>query len=95
MADDTTKTEDRPSLRASVRKVRDTSDKAKTEAVRMIGREVRHYLEGLGLRDDLHHLLTNYRLEVKASFHLEPLAKHLEEPEEEPANEEAPGPPTA
>ncbi len=94
MADDTPKTDERPSLRASVRKVLDTSDKAKTEAVRMIGREVRHYLEGLGLREDLHHLLTNYRLEVKASFHLEPLAKHLEEPEDEPSAE-APGPPTA
>jgi len=91
---DEPKNDDRPSLRASVRKVLDTSDKAKTEAVRMIGREVRHYLEGLGLRDDLHHLLTNYRLEVKASFHLEPLAKALEDEDgDPPAATGAPAPP--
>lgn len=53
--------------------VLDTSDRAKTEAVRMIGREVRTYLEGLGLKEDLNHLLTNYSLEVKASIHLKPL----------------------
>ncbi|MCB9759211.1 MAG: hypothetical protein H6739_05185 [Alphaproteobacteria bacterium] len=54
--------------------VLDSSDRVKTEAVRMIGREVRTYLEGLGLGDDLHDLLTNYSLEVHASFSLKPLA---------------------
>lgn len=58
--------------------VLDSSDRAKTEAVRMIGREVRSYLEGLGLKEDIHYLLTNYSLEVKASFHLKPLREEEE-----------------
>ena len=52
----------------------ETGDKAKTEIVRMVAREVRGYLEALELHKDLHHLLTNYSLEVSASFHLKPLA---------------------
>ena len=55
----------------------ETGDKAKTEIVRMIGREVRGYLEALDLHNDLHHLLTNYSLEVKASFSLKPLAESM------------------
>ncbi len=51
----------------------ETGDKAKTETVRMVAREVRGYLEALELHKDLHHLLTNYSLEVKASIHLAPL----------------------
>jgi hypothetical protein len=51
----------------------ETGDKAKTEMVRMLAREVRGYLEALELHKDLHHLLTNYSLEVKASIHLKPL----------------------
>jgi len=54
--------------------VLETGDKAKTEMVRMLAREVRTYLEALELHKDLHHLLTNYSLEVSASFHLKPLA---------------------
>ncbi len=54
--------------------VLETGDKAKTEMVRMLAREVRTYLEALELHKDLHHLLTNYSLEVKASIHLKPLA---------------------
>ncbi|MEZ4323204.1 MAG: hypothetical protein R3F61_37415 [Myxococcota bacterium] len=54
-----------------------TSDKAKSELVRMTGREVRHYLDGLALKDDLLDIATNYKLEVHASFHLEPIAKAL------------------
>jgi hypothetical protein len=53
----------------------ETGDKAKTEIVRMVAREVRSYLEALELHKDLHHLLTNYSLEVKASVHLRPLAE--------------------
>ncbi len=52
----------------------ETGDKAKTEMVRMLAREVRGYLEALELHKDLHHLLTNYSLEVKASIHLKPLS---------------------
>jgi hypothetical protein len=51
----------------------ETGDKAKTEMVRMLGREVRTYLEALELHKDLHHIVTNYSLEVKASIHLNPL----------------------
>jgi len=56
----------------------ETGDKAKTEIVRLVAREVRGYLEALDLHKDLHHLLTNYSLEVKASVHLKPLADALE-----------------
>lgn len=48
-------------------------DKAKTEIVKVIAREVRTYFEELGLKDDLHHLLTNYSFEVKASINLRKL----------------------
>lgn len=63
----------RSEARALLSAVLETGDKAKTETVRMIAREVRGYLEALELHKDLHHLLTNYSLEVKASIHLAPL----------------------
>ena len=49
-----------------------TGDKAKTEIVRLIAREVRSYLEALELHKDLHYLLTHYSLDVQASFSLSP-----------------------
>lgn len=49
-----------------------TGDKAKTEIVRLLAREVRGYLEALELHKDLHYLLTNYSLDVQASFSLRP-----------------------
>ena len=52
----------------------DGGDKAKSEVVRMVAREVRTYLEGLGLHEDVRHLMTNYSLDVHASFSLKPLA---------------------
>lgn len=51
----------------------ETGDKVKVEIVRMLAREVRGYLEALELHKDLHHLMTNYSLEVHASLHLKPL----------------------
>ena len=48
----------------------DGGDKAKSEVVRMAAREVRTYLEGLGLHEDVRHLMTNYSLDVHASFSL-------------------------
>jgi hypothetical protein len=48
-----------------------TSDRAKTEAVKMIAREVRNYLEELKLKDEMLELLTSHSLEV--SLHLKPL----------------------
>ncbi|MCB9664150.1 MAG: hypothetical protein H6732_08540 [Alphaproteobacteria bacterium] len=54
--------------------VLESSDRAKTEAVKMVAREVRHYLEELKLREDLYELVTSHSLEVKMSLKLEPLA---------------------
>jgi hypothetical protein len=60
----------------------DGGDKAKSEVVRMAAREVRTYLEGLGLHEDVRHLMTNYSLDVHASFSLKPLAPSGPESEE-------------
>jgi hypothetical protein len=54
----------------------ETSDRAKTEAVRMIAREVRTYLQELRLQE----LLTGHSLEVKMSLQLRPLSKEEAEP---------------
>ncbi len=54
--------------------VLDTGDKAKTEVVRMVAREVRSYLEALELHKDLRHILTHYSLDVHTSLSLRPLA---------------------
>ncbi len=76
-----------PRTRELLGAVLDGSDKVKTEAVRMVGREVRTHLEGLGLDEAVMHLLTNYSLEVNASFHLKPLAAAME-PTPKPRDEE-------
>jgi hypothetical protein len=59
----------------------DGGDKAKSEVVKMAAREVRTYLEGLGLHEDIRHLMTNYSLDVNASFRLRPVA--AADPQEE------------
>ena len=69
----------RPPNREILGAILETGDKAKSEIVRMIGREVRTYLEALDLHNDIHNLLTNYSLEVKASIHLKPLADAMDE----------------
>lgn len=56
--------------------VLNTSDKAKTEMVRMVAREVRHYLDELKLKDDLMELVRNHSLEISIS--LTPIADKLE-----------------
>jgi hypothetical protein len=61
--------------------VLDGGDKAKSEVVKMVAREVRTYLEGLGLHEDVRHLMTNYSLDVNASFRLRPVSNV--EPQEE------------
>ena len=53
--------------------VLESGDKAKSEIVRMIAKEVRVYLEALELHKDLKHILTNYSLEINASFSLKEL----------------------
>ena len=65
--------------------VLETGDKAKTEIVRMIAKEVRGYLEALELHKDLKHILTNYSLEINASFSLKELNKEGKALEEESA----------
>lgn len=45
-----------------------TSDKAKNEAVRMVAREVRSYLDALELKEDLKELITSYSLEISLSL---------------------------
>jgi hypothetical protein len=67
--------------------VLESGDKAKSELVRLVAREVRNYLEELGLHEDVRHLLTNYSLDVNASFSLKPLAKAVDDAVGE-ANEE-------
>jgi len=52
----------------------ESSDRVKTEAVRMVAREVRNYLEELRLTEDLHRLVTTHSLEMKISMSLKPLA---------------------
>lgn len=64
----------RADVRDAVNAVLNTGDKAKSEMVRMVAREVRHYLEELKLGEDLRVLLTNYSLDVHASVSLRPLA---------------------
>ena len=60
-----------------------TSDRAKTEMVRMTAREVRNYLEELRLKEELVNLVRGHSLEVKASFSLKPIEELLNEPESE------------
>lgn len=60
-----------------------TSDKAKSDLIRMAGREVRHYIDGLNLKQDLLDIATNYKLEIHASVHLSPIAEALADPPED------------
>jgi hypothetical protein len=64
------------------RAVLESSDKAKSEAVRMMAREVRNYLEELKLKEDLLRMMTKHSLEVNVSFSLKPLADAMKESNE-------------
>jgi hypothetical protein len=61
--------------------VLDTGDKARTEIVRLVAREVRGYLEALELHKDLRDILTNYSLDVHTSLSLRPLANTPDAPD--------------
>ena len=63
-----------------------TSDKAKTEAVRMVAREVRSYLDALELKEAVQEVMTSYSLEISVS--LKPLAEAMEPELTEPVSEE-------
>ncbi len=62
--------------------VAETSDWAKSEAVRLVAREVRIYLEELKLKDDLMELARSHSLEVQMSLSLKPLADAVDEDED-------------
>lgn len=51
----------------------ETSDRAKTEMVKMVAREVRTYLDELRLKEEIIELARSHSLEVKLSLHLKPL----------------------
>ena len=53
----------------------ETSDKAKTELVKMVAREFRTYLEELRVVDDVRDLMTQHSLEMHVSLNLKPLAE--------------------
>lgn len=61
--------QERVSAREVMGAVLEGGDKAKTEIVRAVAREVRAYLEEMGLRE----VMTDYSLEVRASFNLRKL----------------------
>lgn len=61
----------------------ESSDRVKSEAVRLVAREVRNYLEELKLKDDLRELITGHSLEVHMSLSLKKLV-----PTEPPAADE-------
>ncbi|MFK7931127.1 MAG: hypothetical protein AB8H79_23280 [Myxococcota bacterium] len=50
------------------------SDRAKNEAVRLVAREARNYLEELRVKEEILDLVTSHSLELKMSVHLKPLA---------------------
>jgi len=55
----------------------ETSDRAKTEVVKMVAREVRTYLQELRVMDDLKDIMTSHSLEFRVSMNLKPLAETL------------------
>lgn len=63
-----------PQIREAFISLLETGNQARTELMRFMAREMRGYLTELRVGEGLHHLLTNYSLEVHASFHLKPLA---------------------
>lgn len=62
--------------------VLETSDRAKTEMVRMVAREVRNYLDELQLKEGVMDLVRSHSLEVHVSLNLKPLAPEEPAPEE-------------
>ena len=61
----------------------ETGDKAKTEIVKLLAREVRTYLEAMALHEDVKKLLSNYSLEIKANISLKPLNDESSSSEDE------------
>jgi hypothetical protein len=57
--------------------VLETSDRAKSEMVRMVAREVRNYLDELKLTEEVMTLVRSHSLEIHASFSLKPLTQEV------------------
>lgn len=68
--------------------VLESSDRAKTEMVRMVAREVRTYLEELKVDEGLRSLVTGHSLEVHLSLSLKPLGDHDDDEQGEDVDEE-------
>lgn len=66
----------------------ETSDKAKTEVVKLVAREVRTYLEELKVMDDLREMMTSHSLELNVSMSLKPLAEKIQASADEPESQE-------
>ena len=82
----------RADVRDAVNAVLNTGDKAKSEMVRMVAREVRHYLEELKIGEDVRELLTNYSLDVHASVSLQPLGEKKAKPAKKRPPKKKPAP---
>ncbi len=67
----------------------ESSDRAKTEMVRMVAREARHYLQELKLKEDLKELITGHSMEVHLSLSLKPLIREVDEASAEGQDSEA------
>ena len=57
-------------------------DKARMETVRLLAKEIRGYAEAIELDKSVNELLTNYSLEITASFRLKPLKKEQDDDRE-------------
>ena len=68
----------------------DTSDRARSEMVKIFAREVRNYLDGMKLTEDLRDFATHHTLEVQASFRLKPIVEGDEKPAKPTKSEEPP-----
>ena len=75
----------------------DSSDRARSEMVKIFAREVRNYLDGMKLTEDLRDFATHHTLEVQASFRLKPIVEGEEpkpaKPAKAPKSEKAEEPP--
>ena len=72
---------ERPDVKDVLSSVLEMGDKARMESIRLVAKEVRGYAEALNLQKDLHDFLTNYSLEVTATFRLKPVKKDDDKPE--------------
>ena len=58
----------------------ESGDRAKSNVIKLIGREIRQAIEALELHKDVLSLLQNHSLEIHASLHLKPLTEVSTQP---------------